>query len=76
MLQILAEYRDAFARCFCSKQQEGKGMKDRSSEIRYLRDKARQFRELANTHKSELSSQLLAIAEEFERRADQLEHRG
>jgi hypothetical protein len=51
-------------------------MKGGSSEIRYLRDKAKQFRELANTYKTELSAQLLALAEEFERRADQLEERG
>ena len=45
----------------------------RASEIRYLREKARQFRELAQIYKGEVSSKLLEIAEELDARADALE---
>jgi hypothetical protein len=48
-------------------------MANRASEIRYLREKAGQFRELAQTYKGEVSSKLLEIAEELDARADALE---
>jgi hypothetical protein len=48
-------------------------MADHSEEIRYLRRKARQFRELAATYDTEISPLLLEIAVELELRADMLE---
>lgn len=48
-------------------------MANRREEIRYLREKARQFRELAQTYKTEISPKLLDIAIELEKRADALE---
>ena len=48
-------------------------MVDRVSEIRYLREKAQQFRVLATTYNSEISPRLLEIARELEARADTLE---
>ncbi len=48
-------------------------MADRTDEIRYLRQKARQFRELAATYDTEISPLLLEIAIELELRADALE---
>ena len=48
-------------------------MANRDEEIRYLRDKAMQFRTLARTYKTEISPQLVKIAEELESRADKLE---
>jgi hypothetical protein len=56
---------------------EGSGgtMADRAAEIRYLREKARQFRELASTYDTEISPRLFDIARELEERADELERR-
>ena len=48
-------------------------MVDRASEIRYLREKARQFRVLAKTYDSDVSPKLLEIARELDARADALE---
>lgn len=48
---------------------------DRVEEVRYLRDKARQFRELARTYPTDISERLLDIALELEQRADVLEKR-
>lgn len=48
-------------------------MNDREEEIRYLRHKARQFRELAIQYETEISPKLLEIAIELEERADALE---
>ena len=47
-------------------------MSDRSEEIKYLRAKARQFRDLAITHRTGISDHLLKIAAEFDSRADHL----
>jgi hypothetical protein len=46
---------------------------DRSDEARYLRQKAKQFRELAKTYKTEISGKLLEIAQDLEARAESLE---
>jgi hypothetical protein len=46
---------------------------DRSDEARYLRQKAKQFRELARTYKTEISGKLLEIAQDLETRAENLE---
>jgi hypothetical protein len=51
-------------------------MADRTDEIHYLRQKARQFRELAATYDTEISPLLLEIAVELELRADALEEGG
>lgn len=48
-------------------------MSNRPSEIRYLREKAQQFRDMAMKHKTLFSSRLLEIAVEFEARADELD---
>jgi hypothetical protein len=48
-------------------------MTDRVKEIRYLRRKARQFRELAGKYQTEISAKLFEIAVELEQRADALE---
>jgi hypothetical protein len=48
-------------------------MVDRVSEVRYLREKAQQFRVLAKTYDSEISPKLLEIAMELDARADALE---
>jgi len=48
-------------------------MADRADEIRYLRQKARQFRELASAYETEISPLLLEIAEALELRAEALE---
>lgn len=48
-------------------------MANQASEIRYFREKARQFGELAQTYKGEVASKLLEIAEELDARADVLE---
>ena len=48
-------------------------MTDRAEEIRYLRRKARQFRELAGKYQTEISPKLYEIAVELEQRADALE---
>ena len=48
-------------------------MPDREEEIRYLRQKARQFRELASAYPTEISPKLCEIAEELEARATALE---
>ena len=48
-------------------------MTDRAEEIRYLRRKARQFRELAGKYQTEISPKLYEIAVELEQRADELE---
>jgi len=49
---------------------------DRSDEARYLRQKAKQFRELAKTYKTEISGKLLEIAQDLELRAENLEKGG
>jgi hypothetical protein len=46
---------------------------DRSDEARYLRQKAKQFRELARTYKTEISGKLMEIAQDLEMRAENLE---
>ena len=46
---------------------------DRSDEARYLRQKAKQFRELARTYKTEISGKLMEIAQDLETRAENLE---
>jgi hypothetical protein len=46
---------------------------DRSDEARYLRQKAKQFRDLAQAYKTEISGKLLEIARDLEGRADSLE---
>ncbi len=48
-------------------------MADRADEIRYLRQKAQQFRELAAAYETEISPLLVDIATELEQRADALE---
>ncbi len=48
-------------------------MADRKVEIRYLREKAQQFRELAGTYRTEISPKLNEIARELDDRADALE---
>jgi hypothetical protein len=48
-------------------------MVDRVSEIRYLREKAQQFRVLAKTYDNEVAPKLLEIARELDSRADALE---
>jgi hypothetical protein len=48
-------------------------MHDSSEEVRYLREKAKQFRELAATFKTEMSKKLVQIAADFEARAAELE---
>jgi hypothetical protein len=50
-------------------------MADRASEIRYVREKANQFRVLAKTYEGQVSLMLLQIAEELGVRADALERR-
>jgi hypothetical protein len=47
----------------------------RAEEIRYLREKAQQFRELAKTYKSDISMKLMEIAQDLDGRADLLERR-
>ena len=42
---------------------------DRSDEARYLRQKARQFRDLAQAYKTEISGKLVEIARDLEGRA-------
>ena len=46
---------------------------DHSDEARYLRQKAKQFRELAKTYKTEISGKLLEIARDLEARAENLD---
>lgn len=48
-------------------------MVDRVGEIRYLREKAQQFRVLAATYDNDVSPKLLEIAKELEARANALE---
>lgn len=48
-------------------------MADRADEIRYLRQKAQQFRELAAAYETEISPLLLDIAMELELRAEAVE---
>jgi hypothetical protein len=48
-------------------------MVDRVSEIRYLREKAQQFRVLAQTYDNEIAPKLLEIAKELDARANALE---
>ena len=50
-------------------------MADRKAEIRYLREKAQQFRELARTRETEIAPKLNEIARELDDRADALEKR-
>jgi hypothetical protein len=50
-------------------------MANHQDEIGFLREKARQFRELANRHKRAPGDELLAIAEDLERRATELAQR-
>jgi hypothetical protein len=44
-------------------------------EIAYLRTKAQQFRELADTYKTPISEKFLEIARQLEERADELEEK-
>jgi hypothetical protein len=48
----------------------------RTDEIRYLREKAKQFRELARTYRNDISAKLVEIACDLEDRAEALERRG
>lgn len=48
-------------------------MADRKAEIRYLREKAQQFRMLARTYRTEISPKLNEIARDLDERADALE---
>jgi hypothetical protein len=41
--------------------------------VRYLREKAEQFRRIAGIHRSALSRQLLALADEFDAKAAEIE---
>lgn len=41
--------------------------------IRYLRDKAEQFRKVAGNYRAKLAQQLLELADEFEAKAAELE---
>jgi hypothetical protein len=50
-------------------------MSDRSEEVRFLRDQARRFRELADTYKTGISDRLREMAVEFEARADEIDQR-
>lgn len=50
-------------------------MADHQDEISFLRDKARQFRELAHRHKLAPGDEILAIAEDLEKRASELAQR-
>jgi hypothetical protein len=45
----------------------------RTDEIRYLREKANQFRELARTYRNDISAKLIEIASDLENRAKALE---
>jgi hypothetical protein len=45
----------------------------RADEIRYLREKAKQFRELARTYRNDISTKLIEIAHDLEHRAEALE---
>lgn len=47
----------------------------RADEIRYLREKAKQFRELARTYRNDISVKLIEIACDLENRAEALERR-
>jgi hypothetical protein len=46
---------------------------ERPDEARYLQEKARQFRELAETYKTEISGKLIEIAKDLEARAAEIE---
>ena len=46
---------------------------ERSDEARYLREKAKQFRQLAETYKTEISGKLIEIAKDLEARAAEIE---
>jgi hypothetical protein len=46
-----------------------------NEDAQYLRDKAKIFREMADQYNTELSPFLRELADEFEKRADQIEHR-
>lgn len=48
---------------------------ERSEEIRYLREKATQFRNVAIAGEHQIAQELLKIAEEFDQRAARLESR-
>lgn len=50
-------------------------MVDWAREVRYLRQKAQQFRELATEYETVISKALMDIAEELDRRADEIEQR-
>jgi uncharacterized tellurite resistance protein B-like protein len=50
-------------------------MADGKEEAEFLRQKAKVFRELATAHRTPISPQLLEIAEEFDRRAAEIEAR-
>jgi len=49
-------------------------MTRRSDEIAYLREKAKQFRDLAKL-RTPISPKLIEMAEEFEKRADEIENK-
>lgn len=50
-------------------------MKGPSNQVSYLREKAKQFREMAKLN-TPLSPKLREMAEEFEKRATEIENRG
>lgn len=58
---------------YCDNKKGREPMTDRAEEIRYLRRKARQFRDLAGKYQTEISPKLYEIALELEQRANQLE---
>lgn len=50
-------------------------MANGKEEAEFLRQKAKVFRDLATAHRTPISPQLIEIAEEFERRAAEIEAR-
>jgi hypothetical protein len=50
-------------------------MSDRSEEVRFLREQARRFRQLADAYKTGISDKLREMAVEFETRADEIDQR-
>lgn len=50
-------------------------MADWAREVRYLRQKAQQFRDIATEYDTVISKALMDIAEELDRKADEIEQR-
>ena len=49
------------------------GAEMNSEHVRYLREKAEQFRRVAGNQRSKLARQLLALADEFDAKATEIE---